>query len=111
MNEDVAAEAGLTTTVLATGAVRDHRGEPPGGLTTRSTSGSTTSIGPASRKPRPFRPSTTRSRGEIIDLSFWRAPERLFDEPDELVEWARIALKPARRVAAKTSQKSRRQPV
>jgi hypothetical protein len=32
MNEDVAAEAGLTTAVLATGAVRDHRGEPPGGV-------------------------------------------------------------------------------
>jgi len=36
-----------------------------------------------------------------IDLSFWRAPERLFDEPDELVAWARVALAAARRVAAK----------
>src|SRR5262245_55527775 len=36
--------------------------------------------------------------GEMIDLAFWRAPERLFDEPDELVEWARIALGAARRV-------------
>jgi TfoX/Sxy family transcriptional regulator of competence genes len=24
-------------------------------------------------------------KGRTIDLSFWRAPERLFDEPDELV--------------------------
>ena len=32
MNEDVAAEAGLTTAVLAIGAVRDHRGQPPGGV-------------------------------------------------------------------------------
>jgi DNA transformation protein len=40
-------------------------------------------------------------KGAVIDLSFWRAPERLFDEPDELVEWARIALAAARRVAAK----------
>ena len=39
--------------------------------------------------------------GRTIDLSFWRAPERLFDEPDELVEWARLALAAARRVAAK----------
>jgi len=39
--------------------------------------------------------------GAMIDLSFWRVPERLFDEPDELVEWARIALAAARRVAAK----------
>jgi len=39
--------------------------------------------------------------GGTIDLSFWRAPERLFDEPDELVSWARAALAAARRVAAK----------
>ena len=40
-------------------------------------------------------------KGRTIDLSFWRAPERLFDEPDELVTWARIALAAAHRVAAK----------
>jgi hypothetical protein len=39
--------------------------------------------------------------GKTIDLSFWRAPERLFDEPDELVAWARLALAAARRVASK----------
>jgi DNA transformation protein and related proteins len=39
--------------------------------------------------------------GSSIDLSFWRAPERLFDEPDEFVAWARAALAAARRVAAK----------
>ena len=27
-----------------------------------------------------------------IDLPFWHVPERLFDEPDELVVWARAAL-------------------
>ena len=58
-----------------------------------------------------FAPLNYKKQGEIIDLSFWRAPERLFDEPDELVEWARIALEAARRVAAKTSRKSGRQPV
>lgn len=40
-------------------------------------------------------------QGSTIDLSFWRAPERLFDEPDELVAWVRIALAAARRVRAK----------
>ena len=30
--------------------------------------------------------------GAMIDLSFWRVPERLFDEPDELIAWARAAL-------------------
>ena len=46
-------------------------------------------------------PLSYAKKGETIDLSFWRAPERLFDEPDELVTWARIALAAARRVAAK----------
>jgi DNA transformation protein len=40
-------------------------------------------------------------KGATIDLAFCRAPERLFDEPDELVAWARAALAAARRVAAK----------
>jgi DNA transformation protein len=40
-------------------------------------------------------------KGRTIDLAFWRAPERLFDEPDELVTWARSALAAARRVAVK----------
>ena len=48
-----------------------------------------------------FPPLNYRKHGGTIDLSFWRAPERLFDEPDELVTWARIALAAARRVAAK----------
>jgi DNA transformation protein and related proteins len=48
-----------------------------------------------------FPPLNYEKKGETIDLSFWRAPERLFDEPDELVAWARAALAAARRVAAK----------
>jgi hypothetical protein len=44
-------------------------------------------------------PLNYRKRGSTIDLSFWRAPERLFDQPDELVSWARTALEAARRVA------------
>lgn len=46
-------------------------------------------------------PLNYRKKGSTIDLSFWRAPERLMDEPDELVDWARAALAAARRVAAK----------
>lgn len=41
-----------------------------------------------------------QKQGQIIDLSFWPAPERLLDEPDELVGWARLALAAAGRVAA-----------
>ena len=48
-----------------------------------------------------FPPLNYRKKSSTIDLSFWRAPERLFDEPDELVTWARIALAAAGRVAAK----------
>jgi len=46
-------------------------------------------------------PLNYRKKGETIDLSFWRVPERLFDEPDELMTWARAALAAAHRVAAK----------
>jgi DNA transformation protein and related proteins len=60
-------------------------------------------------------PLTYRKRSSTIDLSFWRAPERLFDQPDELVSWARIALQAARRVATKrgriaSNQKSNPRP-
>lgn len=40
-------------------------------------------------------------RGRRIDLPFRRAPDRLFDEPEELVIWARAALAAGRRVAAR----------
>ncbi len=37
--------------------------------------------------------------GRSIDLAFWRVPDRLMDEPDELLAWTRAALGAARRVA------------
>jgi DNA transformation protein len=55
-----------------------------------------------------FPPLNYEKKGGTIDLSFWRAPERLFDEPDELVAWARAALAAARRVAAKREPTARR---
>jgi DNA transformation protein len=48
-----------------------------------------------------FPPLNYEKKGGSIDLAFWRAPERLFDEPDELVAWAKQALAAAHRVAAK----------
>jgi DNA transformation protein len=51
-----------------------------------------------------FPPVNYEKKGSTIDLSFWRAPDRLFDEPDELVRWAQIALAAAGRVAAKTKR-------
>ena len=53
------------------------------------------------REAQAFPPLNYAKQGEIIDLAFWRVPERLFDEPDELVSWARTALAAAHRVAAK----------
>jgi DNA transformation protein len=46
-------------------------------------------------------PLNYRKQGRAIDLAFWRVPDRLLDDPDELVTWARAALADARRVAAK----------
>jgi DNA transformation protein len=62
-----------------------------------------------------FPPLNYQKKGGSIDLSFWRAPERLFDEPDELIAWARAALGAARRVAARRERtapgrKSKSQP-
>ena len=48
-----------------------------------------------------FPPLNYSKKGFSIDLGFWRAPERLFDEPDEFLLWARSALAAARRVARK----------
>jgi DNA transformation protein len=48
-----------------------------------------------------FPPLNYEKRGESIDLSFWRVPERLLDDSDEFVVWARAALAAAHRVAAK----------
>ena len=53
------------------------------------------------REAEAFPPLNYAKKGQTIDLAFWRAPERLFDEPDQLVTWARAALAAARRVAAK----------
>ena len=55
-----------------------------------------------------FPPLSYEKKGSTIDLSFWRAPERLLDEPDELLTWARAALAAARRVAAKRERTAAR---
>jgi DNA transformation protein len=65
-----------------------------------------------------FPPLNYAKQGSTIDLAFWRAPERLFDETDELLAWARAALAAAARVATKrqraaaasSGRKSRRRP-
>lgn len=39
-------------------------------------------------------------KGVTIDLAYWPLPDRLLDEHDEFLTWARAALAAARRVAA-----------
>jgi DNA transformation protein len=51
-------------------------------------------------------PLNYQKQGRTIDLSFWQVPERLIDEPDELVTWARAALAAAHRVAAQRGRTS-----
>jgi DNA transformation protein and related proteins len=55
-----------------------------------------------------YPPLNYGKKGRTIDLAFWRAPERLFDEPDEFVAWARLALAAAHRVAAKRERSAPR---
>src|SRR5580692_9026710 len=60
------------------------------------------------REAASFPPLNYAKRGELIDLAFWRVPERLFDEPDELISWARAALAAARRGAVKRERTAQR---
>src|SRR3954453_20350019 len=60
------------------------------------------------KEPKSFPPLNYEKKGGTIDLAFWRAPERLFDEPDELVAWARAALAAAGRVARKRERTAQR---
>jgi DNA transformation protein len=60
-------------------------------------------------------PLTYEKQGRTLVLSFWRVPEQLLDDPEELVAWAQAALAAARRVAVKRKRtapagKSRPQP-
>jgi DNA transformation protein len=40
--------------------------------------------------------------------SYWRLPERLYDDPDELAQWARAALAAAQRPALSKATKAKR---
>jgi DNA transformation protein and related proteins len=55
-------------------------------------------------------PLSYQAKGKARQIGgYWRVPERLFDEPDEMVAWARSALAAGRRSAAgKTDKKPMR---
>lgn len=57
----------------------------------------------------PFNYTTKDGRNTI--MSYWRAPERLFDEPDEMQSWARKALAAAKRSGSKKKVPARKKKV
>ena len=47
-------------------------------------------------------PFSYAARGKTVTMgAYWRVPERLFDDPDEMLEWARAALAAGRRAGSK----------
>ena len=49
-----------------------------------------------------LRPFSYKTRtGTRMLTSYWRMPERLYDEPDELADWARRAMETARRAVTR----------
>lgn len=56
----------------------------------------------------PFTYMTRHGPGSLT--SYWRVPDRLFDEPEEMLEWAREAAGVARRAAAGKSPRAKTRP-
>ena len=53
----------------------------------------------------PFR---YEARGRTVEVgAYWQVPERLLDDPDEMLEWARAALAAGQRAAGKKKKRSR----
>ena len=51
-------------------------------------------------------PFSYEAKGRRIEIgSYWRVPERLFDDPDDMVEWGRAALAAGRRAPVKEKPK------
>ena len=56
-----------------------------------------------------LKPFSYQAKGRTVEMgSYWRVPERLFDDPDEMVEWARAALAAGQRAAVKKKPKRKR---
>jgi len=54
-------------------------------------------------------PFTYAARGRTVRIgAYWRVPERLLDEPDEMLDWARDALAAGRRAAHTKPQRRQR---
>jgi DNA transformation protein len=52
-----------------------------------------------------MKPFTYGAKRRRVVMSYWRMPERLLDDPDELAQWARVALSAAERSGTKRSKR------
>jgi DNA transformation protein len=53
-----------------------------------------------------LKPFSYEAKGRTVQIgSYWRVPERLFDDHDEMVTWARAALAAGHRALAKKKPK------
>jgi DNA transformation protein len=61
---------------------------------------------------RPFVYTRAKSAGRVgrASLSYWRLPERLYDDPDELAAWAGRALAVAQRKKVTPGMRGKRKP-
>lgn len=55
-----------------------------------------------------LQPFVYQGRGRTVAMSYWRIPERLLDDPDEMLDWARQALAAARRAAERNPKRASR---
>lgn len=56
-----------------------------------------------------LRPFSYEASGRMVEVgAYWRIPERLLDDPEEMVEWARAALAAGQRAEAKKRKPKRR---
>lgn len=54
-------------------------------------------------------PFSYNRNGRMVSLSYWRAPERLLDDPEEMLTWAKAALGVAKRTSSKVQRRKRKQ--
>ncbi len=53
-------------------------------------------------------PFVYQGRSKPVAMSYWRAPERVYDDPEEMIAFARVAAGVARRAQTSRSTTSRR---
>lgn len=53
-------------------------------------------------------PFVFQGRGKTVVLSYWRMPERLFDDAEEALDWGREAMRAARMAAVAKAKKKPR---